>query len=70
MLEASHDCIFADSISKLTLATLALLTRHTQRNPQSSGIKQPKQIFHGLESTTKRSEEGLITHVTLQSAHV
>ena len=42
----------------------------SQRNPQSSSIKQLEQIIHRLVQTTKRDGEGLIFHVTSQSAHI
>ena len=60
VLAAGHLFMLAELISKIMLAS--------QRNPQSSSIKQHQHIR--LVKETRRDEEDLIFHVTLQSTHM
>lgn len=71
-------------ISELTFATEALenvpevpilwtLQKNlspSRRNPQSCSIIRLQQLIHRLAQATERDEDGVIFHVTLQSAHI
>lgn len=71
-LKLSHASFFLEVTSKVTSFGLSQKSDPSPapRNPQSSSIKQLKEIVHRLIQATERDREGLFFLVTVKSAYI